>query len=163
MAKVSDRNGLWFEKTHNRAIIPRRHTTGSVGYDVHCVETVILEPGQIQHVDTGLKIKNVPPGYFVQVVGRSGLTKYGITTEVGIIDPDYEGNLYVGLRNVQHDSKTTFCAGSRIAQLILLKYIIPDVYEYVGGNIIGQLSSTSSRGNHGFGSTGGVVKDLVYM
>lgn len=85
--------------THPNAKMPARATTGSAGYDIHCVEDFLLRPGVPTLVKTGLQLE-LPPGYEAQVRPRSGLAlKHGITVlnSPGTIDSDYRGEVGVVL------------------------------------------------------------------
>ena len=96
-------------------------------------------------IDTGVHIE-IPKGYVGFVKSKSGLNvKHGLTAE-GVIDAGYTGSIVVKLYN--HTSKDyTFKAGEKIAQLVLLPIITPELVE------VDSLEETE-RGNGGFGSTG---------
>ena len=83
------------------------------------------------------------------VYSRSGLgAKHGLTVAqgVGVIDPDYRGEIIVWLLNTS--SKTIVLRqGDRMAQLVFLNY-----YQPVFG--IADELGTTMRGAGGFGHTG---------
>jgi dUTP pyrophosphatase len=131
------------------AILPKRATSGSAGYDLFANESLTIQPGNLWCVSTGLSIK-MPPGVYGRIAPRSGITvKYNAHVGAGVIDPDYTGEIKVVLCN---NGKVDFrvSAGDRIAQLILEKFEIVDVKEVDGFSEV----SVSERGSGGFGSTG---------
>ena len=128
--------------------LPGRATEHAAGYDVRSAEAVVLEPGEIRLVATGL-VMELPEGMECQVRPRSGLAlKHGITlpNSPGTIDPDYRGELRVIMQNLGSDA-VTLDRGERIAQLVFAKFEVPDVVE------VDEVSETA-RGTGGFGSTG---------
>ena len=75
--------------------LPAYETNGSSGMDIRAwnEEEIILKPGDIRLVPTGISI-SIPPGYEAQIRPRSGLAlKYGIgmVNSPGTIDSDYRG------------------------------------------------------------------------
>ncbi len=129
--------------------LPDRATAQAAGYDVRSAEAeVVLEPGQIRLVSTGLEME-LPPGIECQVRPRSGLAlKHGVTlpNSPGTIDPDYRGELRVIMQNLGAEA-VTLVRGERIAQLVFARFETPEVVETE------ELSDTD-RGVGGFGSTG---------
>lgn len=129
--------------------LPARATPHAAGYDIRSAEEdVILEPGEIRLVSTGL-VMELPEGVECQVRPRSGLAlKHGITlpNSPGTIDPDYRGELRVIMQNTGADP-VRIARGERIAQLVFARFEAPDVVETA------ELSDTE-RGSGGFGSTG---------
>jgi dUTP pyrophosphatase len=96
-------------------------------------------------IDTGVHIE-IPKGYVGFVKSKSGLNViHGLTAE-GVIDCGYTGSIVVKLYN--HTIRDyVFKAGEKIAQLVLLPIITPDLEE------VDSLEETE-RGDGGFGSTG---------
>ena len=131
--------------------LPAYATSGAAGMDVVSAEDVVLPPGARHAVATGLVVA-IPPGFEIQVRPRSGLAlKHGITVPntPGTIDSDYRGELKVILIN---HGATPFeiLRGDRVAQLVLAPVTRAGWVE------VAELDETS-RGEGGFGSTGGVV------
>ncbi len=141
---------LKIKKLDNKAIIPNYQTKGAAGFDLHSIEDVVLNPGERKLIKTGLAFE-IEYGYEVQIRPRSGLAyKYGITVlnSPGTIDSDYRGEIKVLLIN-HSDEAFNIKKGDRIAQAVLAKVIQADIIE------VKELSVTT-RGDKGFGSTGGV-------
>ena len=141
---------LKIKKLDNKAIIPNYQTKGSAGFDLHSIEDVLLNPGERKLIKTGLAFE-IEKGYEVQIRPRSGLAyKHGITVlnSPGTIDSDYRGEIKVLLINHSNEA-FNIKKGDRIAQGVLAKVIQADIIE------VKEINKTS-RGDKGFGSTGGV-------
>ncbi|MDC0434686.1 dUTP diphosphatase [bacterium] len=131
--------------------LPHYASEGSAGLDLRaCVEaTLTLDPGETTLVPTGLCIHIADPGYAGMILPRSGLGhKHGIVLGnlVGLIDSDYQGQLFVSCWNRGTDA-FDIDVGMRIAQLV----IVP--VAQVAFNRVDSFE-TSERGEGGFGSTG---------
>lgn len=131
--------------------LPSYATAGSAGLDLRaCLnQALTLEPGQTELIPTGLAIHIEDPNLCAMVLPRSGLGhKHGIVLGnlVGLIDSDYQGQLFVSCWNRGH---TGFVIepGERIAQLVLVP-VVQAEFEVVSE------FSDSDRGNGGFGSSG---------
>lgn len=104
-------------------------TPGSVGLDLRlCLPEsemnehgeIRIEPGQRRALPTGLAIEPLCPGIAGFVYSRSGLgAVQGLTVAqgVGVIDPDYRGEITVVLLNTSQEART-LRRGERIAQLV---------------------------------------------
>ena len=128
--------------------IPARATPQAAGYAIRSAIEVVLNPGEIRLISTGL-IMELPEGMECQVRPRSGLAlKYGITlpNSPGTIDPDYRGEVKIIIQNLGSE-QVTLIRGERVAQLVFSLFESPEVSE------VKELSITD-RGEDGFGSTG---------
>lgn len=130
---------------------PAYATAGSAGIDLRaCTELPMeLAPGQTLLIPAGLAIHIAAPDLAAVVLPRSGLGhKHGIVLGnlVGLIDSDYQGQIFVSMWNRGH---TVFTINplERIAQLV----VIPVVR--VQFNLVDEFVA-SERGTGGFGSTG---------
>jgi len=130
---------------------PSYATPGAAGLDLRaCLEAPVrLHPGETKLVPTGMAIHLDDPGLAAIVLPRSGLGhKHGIVLGnlVGLIDSDYQGEIYVSVWN---RGREVFLIDplDRIAQLV----VIPVVQ--VAFNVVGEFGH-SERGSDGFGSTG---------
>ena len=127
-------------------------TGGSAGIDLRaCLEEPFIEiaPGGRAAVPSGVAIEITRPGVAGFVFSRSGLgTKEGLTVGqgVGVIDPDYRGEITVSLLNTSGETRRVE-RGQRIAQLVLLPFHPAAVTPVV------ELGETG-RGQGGFGHTG---------
>lgn len=131
--------------------LPAYATDGAAGMDVLAAESLTLSPGARHAVATGLAMA-IPPGFEIQVRPRSGLAlRHGVTVPntPGTIDSDYRGELKVIVIN-HGDDAFEIRRGDRIAQLVLAPVT------RAGWLPVEELDETS-RGEGGFGSTGGVA------
>lgn len=131
--------------------LPQYATPGSAGLDLRaCIKsTMALKPGETNLVPSGIAIHIADSGYTALVLPRSGLGhKHGIVLGnlVGLIDSDYQGQIFVSVWNRGH-TEFTMQPMERIAQLIVVPVI------QVEFNIVEEFSE-SVRGEGGFGSTG---------
>ena len=112
-------------------------------------ETLVVAPGETELIPTGLAIHIDDPGLCATILPRSGLGhKHGIVLGnlVGLIDSDYQGQLYVSCWN-RSDQPFSIELGDRIAQLVFLPVVQADF------DIVEDFDS-SHRGEGGFGSSG---------
>lgn len=129
-----------------KGIAPTRADDGAAGYDLYCQNDTIIYPGSQIVVLTGVKLA-LPPNTVGLIWPRSGLAvKNEIDTRAGVIDESYRGEIGVVLRN-DSDRMVKLPAGSRVAQLLIMPYLTPEVV------VVGKLDETP-RGGGGFGSTG---------
>ena len=85
--------------------LPSYATDGSAGLDLRaCLDAPLtLEPGQTELIPTGLSIYIEDPSLCAMILPRSGLGhKHGIVLGnlVGLIDSDYQGQLFVSCWNL---------------------------------------------------------------
>jgi dUTP pyrophosphatase len=115
-----------------------------------CLEAAItIQPGETTLIPTGMAIHLANPAYAAMILPRSGLGhKHGIVLGnlVGLIDSDYQGQLFVSCWN---RSKEAFVMNpmERMAQLV----IVPVVQ--ASFTVVNEFDE-SERGEGGFGSTG---------
>jgi dUTP pyrophosphatase len=139
---------IGFCKLVPEATIPRKAHDDDLGLDLHALESVILEPGVVTKVRTGIACQ-FPPWCGGLIRDRSGVaTKKGVFVVAGVIDPQYTGEIIVAFQNFT-DQLVTFNAGDRIAQMIVMPVIPVDVEE-----ITDDMLQETLRGINGFGSTG---------
>ena len=131
-----------------RATKPTSSTPQSVGLDLYSAsKTSITIPsdGGIASIPTDIAIEP-PDGTYARIASRSGLAfKQNVHVIGGVIDPDYRGNISIGLCN-HNEKEFTINQGDRIAQLVLEKVANPTV------QIVDALTPTN-RNIQGFGST----------
>ena len=131
--------------------LPDYATDGSAGMDLRaCLDqTLKLEPGQTELLPTGIAIHISDPGLAAVLLPRSGLGhKHGIVLGnlVGLIDSDYQGQLYVSCWN-RGSEVFTVEPGERIAQMIFVPVV------RAGFEVVDEFAD-SDRGEGGFGHTG---------
>ena len=131
--------------------LPEHATSGSAGMDLRaCIDTTLtLKPGDTQLIPTGMAIYIGDPGLCATILPRSGLGhKHGIVLGnlVGLIDSDYQGQLFVSCWNRGKDV-FNIEPGDRIAQLVFLP-VVRVVWEQVEDFV------STDRGTGGFGHSG---------
>lgn len=133
--------------------IPHPHyaTPGSAGLDLRaCLDMPLdISPGTTHLIPSGLAIYISDPNLAAMILPRSGLGhKHGIVLGnlVGLIDSDYQGEVFVSCWN--RSSETfTIKVGERIAQMVFVPVVqaaFEEVTEF----------TKSDRGEGGFGHTG---------
>ena len=131
--------------------LPEYATTGSAGMDLRAclVDATELKPGETMLIPTGLAIHIKDHHLAAVVLPCSGLGhKHGIVLGnlVGLIDSDYQGQVFVSCWN-RGQTAFTINVGERIAQLVFVP-IVPVLLEQV------EDFQESMRGEGGFGHTG---------
>jgi dUTP pyrophosphatase len=133
--------------------LPAYHSDGAAAFDLASREDVVVAPGEVRLVGTGLVVE-VPRGHFLAVVARSSLPiKKGllVANAIGIVDSDYCGpqdEVKVEVYNFTA-RESPIARGERIAQGLILPAVRVE-WEEVADN------AAPSRG--GFGSTGGLAE-----
>lgn len=134
-----------------RDVLPAYATAGAAGLDLRaCIDDVMqIAPGTTHLIPTGLAIHLGDPSYAAIALPRSGLGhKHGIVLGnlVGLIDSDYQGQVFVSLWN-RGQMSFTLNPMERIAQLVIVPVL------QVKLNVVEEFAA-SDRGAGGFGSTG---------
>ncbi len=129
---------------------PARTRPGDAGFDLFSAQSISLWPGERVTAPTGVAIA-LPPGIAGLVTPRSGLAaRHGISVVngPGLIDPNYRGEIRVVLVNLG-DARFEAAVGDRIAQLLLVPFVVPETC------LVDELPpSGDDRGESGFGSSG---------
>ncbi len=135
----------------NEFPLPRYATVGAAGMDLRaCLDaSITLKPGETQLIPTGIAIYLGDPGLAAMILPRSGLGhKHGIVLGnlVGLIDSDYQGQLFISCWNRGNDVFEVN-VGERIAQLAFVPVV------QVNLEVVDEFEE-SQRGGGGFGHTG---------
>lgn len=131
--------------------LPSYATLGSAGMDLRaCIdENLVIKPGETHLIPTGIAIHIEDPSLAATILPRSGLGhKHGIVLGnlVGLIDSDYQGQLFISCWN-RGDTEYTIETGDRIAQLVIIPVIQATLNQV-------DTFEDSDRGNGGFGHSG---------
>ena len=115
------------EKLGKEIPLPARSTDGSAGVDLRaCIESsVTIHPGGCELLPTGFALDIRDPNCAAVLLPRSGLGhKSGIVLGnlVGLIDSDYQGQVYISCWN-RSESKFTVHPGDRVAQMVFVPVI----------------------------------------
>ncbi|WP_291319342.1 dUTP diphosphatase [Desulfonatronospira sp.] len=127
-------------------------TADSAGVDLKAwmpESEISIAPGQRYPFPAGVALEITEPSVAGFVFSRSGLgTRQGLVVSqgVGVIDPDYRGEIMVSLLNTSGEQRTV-SRGQRIAQLVFMPWFRARFEE------VQELSQTS-RGAGGFGHSG---------
>jgi len=131
--------------------LPEYATDGSAGMDLRAAleQTTEIKPGETLLIPTGLSIYVEDPNMAAVILPRSGLGhKHGIVLGnlVGLIDSDYQGQLFISCWN-RGDKTFTIEIGDRIAQLVIVPVIQAEF------EVVDEFEKTH-RGAGGFGHSG---------
>ncbi len=134
--------------------LPEYTTSGSAGLDLRaCLDaTLDLQPGETSLIPTGMAIHIARPDLAAIILPRSGLGhKHGIVLGnlVGLIDSDYQGQLFVSCWNRGQQS-FRIEVGDRIAQMVVVP-VVQATFRQVDEF---DEAASDERGAGGFGSTG---------
>lgn len=129
--------------------LPKRQTKFSAGYDFKSPIDIVLHPGDVKKIPTGVKIAMNEDEMLMLVVRGSVGFKYNVrmTNQVGIFESDYfnnisnEGHAWISLQNHSNED-FIIKVGDRIGQGIFTKFLMVDNEEVI---------ETERKG--GFGST----------
>lgn len=126
---------------------PVASTDGSVGLDLRSDRDIILQPGQIGEIGLGVAIQ-IPENHAGFMLPRSGNKGFALTNTIGLLDPDYQGQLKARIKNVSNEPLLIY-RNDRIIQLCVVPCVSPKAIEFVE-----EFETATSRGAGGFGSTG---------
>ncbi len=130
-------------------LLPKRETAQAAGYDLKVAEAMVLEPGEIKLVPTGVKAYMQANEVLYLYDRSSNPRKKGLVliNSVGVIDGDYygneanEGHIFAQMQNIT-DQPVSLEVGERIVQAVFVPFLLAD----------GDQASGQRQG--GFGSTG---------
>lgn len=135
---------------------PQPPFSGDCGLDLVTTEDVTLKIGETANIPCGVSVA-LPSGTFGWITGRSSTwTRHGLLVIPGIIDEGWRGELFTlvfrpaatnGTRSGWRPVRVP--AGSRLAQLIVLPNLLPQVEVVITEDL-----PPSERGSSGFGSSG---------
>ena len=139
------------ERLGHEIPMPCYATDGSAGIDLRaCLDqSLVLEPGETQLIPTGMAIHVQDPSLAAVILPRSGLGhKHGIVLGnlVGLIDSDYQGQVFISCWNRGQEPFTVEVA-ERIAQMVFVPVVQADF------EIVAEFDQ-SERGTGGFGHSG---------
>lgn len=139
------------QRLGNEFPLPHYATDGSAGMDMRaCLDKPLqLAPGDTHLIPTGLAIHVADTGLAAVLLPRSGLGhKHGVVLGnlVGLIDSDYQGQVFVSCWN-RGEKTFTVEPGERIAQMVIVPVVRAE-FEIV------EDFDASERGAGGFGHTG---------
>ncbi len=143
----------------NTLLLPYK-TTLSAAFDLFAVieKELVMYPSSIQDIPTGLSFHAIgfPFDVGIRLFIRSGVSRFlSLANSVGLIDPDYQGQLMLRVRN--HGLDTYIIEpGERIAQAEFYP-----VLRIEKACLVEKFSQETERGVGGFGHTGKFQKDKM--
>lgn len=134
---------------NDKAKLPTKAYDTDAGYDLYSVdEQVVLKPGQVSNVNTGIALA-IPEGYVGLIWDRSSLGTKGIKVFGGVIDAGYRGEIKLKLGNLSTLERdwVVINKGDKVAQILIQKVENLPILEV-------EVLPVSQRGTAGFGSSG---------
>lgn len=115
-------------------------------------KSVILFPQGNAMLPTGIKI-GVPHGYVLMVANRGSMgAKKSLVFGAHIIDPGYDGEIFIDLHNISNKEQT-IQPGDKIAQLLLVPCVSFRLKELDKDELYDYPIAISDRGSGALGST----------
>lgn len=143
---------LVVRKTDKDACEPTRATTDSAGWDIYTLDYVSIPRKGTAKIRTGLKIVGMPENSYCRLAERSSVSLQKLVLGGGVIDRDYQGEIYVVLHNIA-DTVASIPAKTAVAQLVFEKIC---TFEAVTCLDPEKEEPNTARGNKGFGEVSGV-------
>ena len=137
-----------------QAKLPKRATSGAVGFDVYSTHDTIIPPYTTIPIHTGLAM-SIPKPLYLRIASRSSLAAKNINVTGGVVDNDYHGEIKVLLQNTSN-KPFKISTHDRIAQFIFEVYNTPCL------TISSKLDNTKQE-KGGFGSTNHPSKDYTFI
>ncbi|MGM9985672.1 MAG: dUTP diphosphatase [Bacillaceae bacterium] len=134
-----------FHKLTEEAILPKRQTKRSAGYDLAASTTVTIQPNEVVLIPTGIAIE-IPDNEWAGIYIRSSMAlKRGLIlpNSVGVIDSDYYPNeVKIMVRNVT-ETEVVIEKGERVGQVIFHNYLTVSDEEEISVERAGGFGSTT--------------------
>jgi dUTP pyrophosphatase len=145
--KINSDHKDYLEDKYNQII----QYSSDIGFDLFLPDNVVIQPFETKLINLGISCEYIKKGeyYGYHLYPRSSIskTKIRLANSVGIIDPNYRGNIIAAVDNISNEIQI-LNQGERYFQLVFVKIDKLDTIE-----IVNSLSETD-RGHNGFGSTG---------
>ena len=142
---------------HPNAVFPTKAHSTDVGFDVSIVAKDTDLSKVVALYDTGISITpsddsydNTEFDFYIEVVPRSSLAKSGymLANSIGIIDPEYQGNVKVALVKIDPNAPELTLPFTAV-QLIVRRAYSDTILQQVTEDP----RRATARGDGGFGST----------
>ena len=138
------------EKEYNEITLPKRATQNSAGYDFYLLEDLVLKPGEIKKVPTGIKAAMNNDEVLMIYIRSSLGFKYNLRlcNGTGIIDSDYynnvdnEGHILIAIPN-ERTTLLNLKKNDRFVQGIFIKYLTADNEKNIKETRTGGIGSTN--------------------
>ena len=141
-----------YEEYLKTKYISSKQYTSDVGFDLYLPCDQIIQPFETKFINLGISTEyqlddDKYYGYHLYPRSSISKTKVRLANSVGIIDPNYRGNLIAAVDNISNDIQI-LKQGERYFQLVFTRMDKLSTVEIVDN------LSESDRGINGFGSTG---------
>lgn len=137
--------------------LPKEMSEEAAGMDVRAATEVVIEPGTVGLVPTGVRLQMIHPEHRLNIavmnMPRSSLCKKSGLIQVnsiGLVDSDYQGDIGFQFLNLSGNT-VTIPKGERIGQIIFNVLANPKEVEFIP---VEEFSNSTIRGEGAFGSTG---------
>ena len=138
------------EKEYNEITLPKRATQNSAGYDFYLLEDLVLKPGEIKKVPTGIKAAMNNDEVLMIYIRSSLGFKYNLRlcNGTGIIDSDYYNNvdnaphLLIAIEN-EGTNFLNLKKNDRFVQGIFIKYLPADNEKTIKETRTGGIGTTN--------------------
>lgn len=138
------------------AVNGEMYRDGMVIIDAFRSGLVMVRPGGRLLIPSGIRVL-LPPGTMLMAANKSGISsKYGILYTCEIVDHPYTGEVHLGIYDSGHKNFIIdLNEGIKLMQFIHLPIIESEMREIDHEEYEAKAKAmNSTRGNHGFGSTG---------
>ena len=150
---------LEYAKMREDAMTPTRANPSDAGLDVYYSPKtldwsgLLIDPGESKIIPTGLRF-GVPHGFMLEVKNRSSVAaKRSLLVGACVVDPGYDGELFVNLHNVGKEEQF-IAAGDKIAQVVMIPVVHFRACESESGDLYNwEPIAISDRGEGALGST----------
>ena len=138
-------HSIQVKRLSDNAILPRKGTIGSAGYDLYASAECLIPARGKAIVKTDIAMA-IPYGYYGRVAPRSSMAVKHTDIGAGVIDSDYRGEIGIVLFN-HSEVDLVVKVHDRVAQIII---------EKLGMGVLTEVSELEDtvRGENGYGSTG---------
>jgi len=123
------RCAIRFVKDLPEALPPFRSTPRSAGLDISSPIDLVIQPGSIVTIDSGLRFQ-LPKNTYGKLSSRSSLAAKGLLCLESSISEDYRGRVFLLMMNCHVTESIKICRGDPIAQLITVKISYPKAIQY---------------------------------
>lgn len=131
-----------FELLQSEARMPTRATLYSAGFDFFPLKDYSIKAGEKLSVPTGIKFKEIFPGFGV-IADRSSVYKKGLHLFRGTVDGDYQGEIKFVFENTT-TQEIDLPANRAMGQMIIFS---------IDKRALKEKPGDKERGKGGFGST----------
>jgi len=150
---------LEYAKMREDAMTPTRANPSDAGLDVYYSPKtldwsgLLIDPGESKIIPTGLRF-GVPHGFMLEVKNRSSVAaKRSLLVGACVVDPGYDGELFVNLHNVGKEEQF-IAAGDKIAQVVMIPVVHFRACESESGDLYNwEQIAITDRGEGALGST----------